>query len=294
MRFRSCLPKIATALAFAVVPIIALACGDPARDFVAGIEAAMVTVPAGSFVMGSEAGAPDASPPHEVTLSRPFAVLRHEVTFDEYDAYCELSGVPKPGDDGRGRGTMPVINVSYAAAARFCNFLSEAAGLRPCYNSTGFEFDAEADGYRLQTEAEWEYAARGGPAGTAGTGPASGGQAYSGSAVADEVAWYGDLAAPRPVEGKAPNALGLYDMSGNVWEWCNDWYGDDYYARSPAVDPLGAAYKDVSGGYGAKRVRRGGNYHESAEHAAVWARSCDRPTQADAGMGFRIARTAGG
>lgn len=272
-----------TALSIVATASIALAsCGDAAGDLVGRIESSMVTVPSGAFMMGYGGGPSDAAPAHAVTVSGAFALLRHEVTFDEYDAFCGLSGAVPPGDDGRGRGPMPVVNVSYADATRFCNYLSEAAGLRPYYSSTGFEFDPEADGYRLPTEAEWEYAARG-----AGTEAFD----YAGSASAGDVAWFGDLDAPRPVEGKAPNAIGAYDMSGNVWEWCNDWYDDDYYSRSPEVDPPGAEYRDAAGGYGARRVRRGGNYHEADAHATVWARSCDRPTQADPGIGFRIART---
>jgi len=258
-------------------------CKNPARDLVGRVEAAMVVVPAGTFVMGRDDGPPDASPSRTVSITSPFAMLRHEVTFDEYDAYCAASGAVRPGDAGNGRGPMPVVNVSYADAARFCNFLSEAAGLEPCYGPTGFEFYPGSDGYRLPTEAEWEYAARG--AGSAGF-------EYAGSDTPEDVAWFGDLPAPRPVEGKRPNALGIYDLSGNVWEWCNDWYGDDWYARGLSADPIGPAYKEVSGGYGARRVRRGGNYHEAAVHASVWSRSCDRPGQADPGMGFRIVRRA--
>lgn len=268
--------------AIAAAAVALSACGDPARDLVGRIESSMVTVPPGTFAMGVDGGPPDAGPAHEVTVTRPFALLRHEVTFDEYDAYCELSGASRPRDEGRGRGAMPVVDVSYADAARFCNYLSGAAGLRPCYDSNGFRSDASAGGYRLPTEAEWEYAARG-----------AGSEAfdYAGSAAAGDVAWYGDLKAPRPVEGKAPNAIGAYDMSGNVWEWCNDWYDDDYYSRSPEADPPGSEYRDAAGGYGARRVRRGGNYHEAEIHATVWARSCDLPGQADPGIGFRIART---
>ena len=264
-----------------------ISCSLPAARLAKRIESAMVVVPAGSFRMGSLEGRPDAAPIHEVAVTRAFSMLRHEVTFLEYDEYCELSGAARPADASRGRGDMAVVNVSFSNAVKFCNFMSVAAGLTPCYDSSGFTFDAAADGYRLPSEAEWEYAARGGPA----ADRPDGGFAYSGSSIAEDVAWFGDLDNPRPVEGKAPNALGLFDMSGNVWEWCNDWYSGDYYAKSPAVDPRGASYADVAGGYGAKRVRRGGNYHESADNATVWARSCDVPSQADTGMGFRIVRT---
>ncbi len=251
-------------------------------ELAAAVEAAMVRVEAGSFAMGGDAGSPNARPAHMVRITRSFRMLRHEVTFEEYDAYCELSGEAKPRDAGWGRGPRPVINVSWYAAVRFCNFLSRAAGLAPCYSDDGRDCDFGASGYRLPTEAEWEYAARGGAKGS--------GLAYAGSGDPALVAVFGDAERPAPVESLAPNELGLYDMSGNVHEWCNDWYAGGYYAASPAVDPRGPGAAEADRASGIKRVRRGGNYHESAASAAVFARSRDLPTQADPGMGFRIVR----
>ena len=133
-----------------------------ALELVRAIEAAMVRVEAGVFTMGSDQGLPDTRPAHSVALSRSFLVSRHEATFEEYDAYCALSGARNPKDNGWGRGRQPVIDVSYTDAVRFCNFLSRSAGLTPCYDEDGRVWDFSANGYRLPTEAEWEYAARGG------------------------------------------------------------------------------------------------------------------------------------
>jgi len=249
---------------------------------VAAIEGAMVRVEAGSFAMGSEEGSANARPVHEVLITRSFLMLRHEVTFEEFDAYCALAGEAKPRDAGWGRGARPVIYVSHYAAARFCNYMSRAAGLSPCYSEDGKFCDLAASGYRLPTEAEWEYAARGGNRGE--------GRPYSGSDDPALVACFGDAERPAPVESFAPNELGLYDMSGNVHEWCNDWYAAAYYEKAPAEDPPGPTFAEADRSSGVRRIRRGGNYHESAASVTVFARSRDLPTQADSGMGFRIVR----
>ena len=251
----------------------------------------MVSVEAGVFAMGSVEGLPDSRPAHSVAITRPFRILRHEVTFEEYDAYCALAFARSPMDNGWGRGRQPVINVSYTDAVRFCNFLSRAAGLAPCYDEDGRSFDPAANGYRLPTEAEWEYAARG--------GSRSRGFHHSGSDDPAEVAVYGDASNPAPVESRKPNELGLYDMSGNVWEWCQDWYAAAWYSKAPAgsldgtaplADPIGPGIAEADRSYGVKRVRRGGNYHENIAAATVFFRSRDLPKQADPGMGFRIVR----
>ncbi len=266
--------------------------GSSARNLVETVESAMVAVEPGVFIMGSNRGLPDSRPAHSVAVTRPFRILRHEVTFQEYDAYCALSGARSPRDNGWGRDSRPVIDVSYTDAAKFCNFLSRAAGRTPCYDEEGRTFDPSADGYRLPTEAEWEYAARG--------GSRSRGYRLSGSDDPAEVAVLGDASSPAAVESKKSNELGIFDMSGNVWEWCQDWYAAGWYSKAPAgsldgsspwADPAGPGIAEADRPFGVNRVRRGGNYHESADSAAVHFRSRDLPRQADPGMGFRIVRT---
>ena len=188
----------------------------------------MVAVEGGTFRMGSYSGSSDEKPLHSVTVSD-FNISKTEVTFEQYDVFCDATGRNKPGDEGWGRGDRPVINVNWLDAVAYCEWKSKATGKT----------------YRLPTEAEWEYAARG--------GNMSKGYKYSGSNNLDTIAWYKNNSGweTHPVAQKQPNELGLYDMSGNVWEWCSDWYGD--YSSSPQTDPQGSN----SGDY---RVRRGGSF----------------------------------
>src|SRR5262249_28372643 len=139
----------------------------------------------------------------------------------------------------------PVERTQWTDAVRFCNKCSELDGLTPCYDLNTWECRFEADGYRLPTEAEWEYACRAG----------SQAKYCFGDAEADltRFAWFkpGSGGMTRPVGQKLPNRWGLYDMHGNVWQWCNDWYAESSYAESPRQDPKGPSA-------GKKRVLRGG------------------------------------
>ena len=138
---------------------------------------------------------------------------------------------------------------------------------------------SEVVGYRLPTEAEWEYAARGGRH----CSP----HKYSGSDIVDEVAWYWDNldGITYEVGQKQPNALGIYDMSGNVWEWCSDWWDSNNYSEGPATNPYNST--DGSG-----RVRRGGSWDNGAAHVRVAFRNYYSPTSTnDNRLGFRICRT---
>ncbi len=137
----------------------------------------------------------------------------------------------------------------------------------------------DANGYRLPTEAEWEYAARG--------GNQSQGYTYSGGNNLDDVAWYGynSGSVTHEVGTKQPNELGIYDMSGNVWEWCNDWYDGNYYSNSPIYNPKGPSS-------GSRRVRRGGGWSREPNCCRVADRDYDFPTSSYGDLGFRIARSA--
>jgi formylglycine-generating enzyme required for sulfatase activity len=247
----------------------------------------MVLVEAGSFQMGSTAGRPDEQPVHTVRITHSFYIAKYAVTFDDYDLFCEDTNRTKPADRGKGRGMMPVINMTWYDAAAYCNWLSEKEGLTPCYRGSGktIQCDFSANGYRLPTEAEWEYAAHG--------GQQSLGYFFAGGDNPDEIAWYGANSGGliHPVGQKKPNELGLYDMNGNMFEWCWDWYAADYYAMSPADDPRGpSSAPAATSPRGPERVRRGGSWEEAAENIRITSRSCDWASYAG-DSGFRLART---
>lgn len=168
---------------------------------------------------------------------------------------------------------LPVERVSWYDAVCFCNALSKWEGFEPCYliNREDVKLAPSAVGYRLPTEAEWEYAARG--------GIQSRGYQYAGSDYMEIVGWYDGNSEKKTHEvgRKNANELGLYDMSGNVWEWCWDWRGD--YYSSVQVNPLGAA----TGSY---RVYRGGGWGSSAGNCAVSCRSSSSPDYASSTLGF--------
>ncbi|WP_289059720.1 SUMF1/EgtB/PvdO family nonheme iron enzyme, partial [uncultured Mesotoga sp.] len=240
----------------------------------------------GSFIMGDTwgDGFSDEKPTHKVELTYDFYVGKYPVTFDEYDRYCGETGSTKPSDSGWGRGRRPVINVSWNDAIEYCNWLSEKEGLPIAYYGDGSLLDenrretediTRVKGYRLLTEAEWEYAARG--------GKKSMGYKYSGSNSPDSVAWYRGNSGGKTHEvgQKKRNELGLCDMSGNVYEWCSDWY--ESYSSSAQTNPYNNS--------GSGRVCRGGGWGSFAASTRVAFRSFYTPTSALYDLGFRIART---
>lgn len=214
--------------------------------FIKSIEKAMVLVEGGKFKMGGEGVAEDCIPVHDVEVSA-FYMSRFMLTVEQFKFFVDQTGYKTAADSVKGgfvidhddvlgfkkgvdwtcdelgkkrtENNYPILYVNWQDAGAFCNWLSNLT----------------RDKYRLPTEAEWEYAARG--------GNKSRQYKYSGSNTLDSVAWHGRNSnlLVQPVGTKQPNELGLYDMSGNVWQWCRDWYSKDYYANSPLQNPKGPA-----------------------------------------------------
>ncbi len=257
-----------------------------------GVE--MMHIEAGEFIMGCGDCKPNEQPVHTVILTHSFYLARHTVTFEQYNAYCGQTGQPLMDDRGWGHD-VPMFGLNWFDAVEYCNWLSEREGLIPCYgersrsSNNSIIWDYEADGYRLPTEAEWEYAARG--------GPSNQDYFYPGSDDPNEVAWYADNSdgRPHPVGQKMPNALGLYDMSGNVSEFCWDLYTTEYYryitGNLPAVDPLGMERMHTYSAATRPNISlRGGNFMSPVDELRVTARGYDVPLHY--GMyGIRLART---
>jgi len=235
----------------------------------------LIVIPAGSFLMGSPEGEEgrldEEGPQHRVTLARPFAIGRLAVTFDDYDAFCAATKRERPDDDeGWGRGRQPVINVSWNDAVAYCQWLSAQTG----------------QGYRLPSEAEWEYACR---AGTAT--PFHFGETIS----TDQANYDGNDTFGRGVQGKyrgrtvevgslPANPWGLHEVCGNVWEWCEDCWNDSY-AGAPTD---GSAWRH---GDCCSRVLRGGSWDGSPGFARAAIRNYFSPENRIQDYGFRLART---
>jgi formylglycine-generating enzyme required for sulfatase activity len=236
----------------------------------------MLPVPGGKYVMGSAEGNPDESPVHPVTVS-PFLMGRTEVTQEQYRKVMGTN--PSLFTKGDNAATQPVERVTWYDAVAFCNKLSSIEGLPLVYtvvvSATGTTVtqDRRKTGYRLPTEAEWEYAARGGSS----LAP----WWLAGDDDPTNVAWT-DGRSASPVATLEPNALGLYDLSGNVWEWCWDWYGK--YTVETQNDPEGPTA-------GVLKVGRGGSWRAAAWNARVSSRSYDGPGAKANILGFRVVRS---
>jgi len=202
--------------------------------------------------------------------------------------YCQISWDGSSFVVDLGKGNYPCVEVSWYGAAACCNYRSEKEGLSPCYDLSDWSCDWNANGYRLPTEAEWEYAAKGGWNGSY--------TKYSGSDNPDSVAWYWENSdvpgnsefwsdrGTLQVGTKAANELGIHDMAGNVWEWCNDWYDLDYYESSPTSNPRGPPDSNMG------RILRGGSWYCIAHYCRVADRSRSHSSHTNFGYGFRCVR----
>jgi formylglycine-generating enzyme required for sulfatase activity len=239
-------------------------------------------LPGGEFLMGSDKGNPDEAPMHKVKLS-PFLIDKFEVTHGLF-AKAQLPNPSHWQDNPK----KPVERVRWRDAKQYCNERSLLEKLKPCYNEKTPDFDCDyaANGYRLPTEAEWEYACRAGTGGAFDFGPADKLRQFS---------WFADNATEKThaVGDKKPNRWGIFDLYGNVSEWCEDVYSATYYKESAAVDPPGPPNpgKDV------KRVMRGGSWKASADMCGATVRQAERTGDSDACFftdycGFRCVRRA--
>ncbi|MEY3243168.1 MAG: hypothetical protein RIR11_4607 [Bacteroidota bacterium] len=229
----------------------------------------MLPIPGGTDTIGK------GEERHAVTLS-PFKMAKTETTWWQYNLFCEATKKrtpkkPKWGSDG----DNPVVYVSWYDAVEYANWLSEREGRRTAMRISGsgdddYEIILLSNSYRLPTEAEWEYAAR-----------ARSPFEYAGSSDLDSVAWYDDNSDSRshPVAEKKANAFGLYDMSGNVWEWCWDWYAE--YNKNEILNPKGVEK-------GVKRINRGGSWRYVMEDCNVRYRYYFPPVTSTYALGFRL------
>jgi len=242
--------------------------------------AQMVYLAGGEFKMGTDRGNPDEAPAHQVKVSA-LLMDKFEVTQDMF----KRAQLPNPSH-WQENAQKPVERVRWRDAKRYCNERSLLEQLEPCYNEKTPDWDCNyaASGYRLPTEAEWEYACR---AGTEGD------YDFDRMDKLRQYAWFSEDAEQKThvVGQKKPNGFGIYDLYGNVSEWCEDVYSPTYYKESPVSDPPGPA----SPGKDVKRVIRGGSWKTSAEQCRVTARQGQRTGDTDACFstdfcGFRCVR----
>jgi formylglycine-generating enzyme required for sulfatase activity len=270
---------------------------DGQRDQTVGATPRMITIQPGTFIMGS----PDSEPcrktgetRHEVVLTHTFEIQSTEVTQKQYVA---LMGVMPFSQCGL---PCPVADVSWRLAAQYCNALSQKAGLAQCYTCTGADETLQCSvaapyssggksiydclGYRLPTEAEWEYSYRAGTTTALYNGPV--GSSCDVDPNADAIGWYRANSGLKlqPVGLKQPNAWGLYDMAGNTWEWVNDLYVADL-GTAKITNPAGPAVADIY------RVIRGGSSEENVQVMRAANRNPYDQSGSFSDYGFRVART---
>ena len=218
----------------------------------------MIWIPGGTFMMGSKDGDDDEKPVHEVTVDG-FYMDQYEVTVGQFKVFCKATDREMPGQPEWNKDNHPAVNVSWNDAAAYAQWADK----------------------HLPTEAEWEYAARGGLEG----------KSYPcGDFIShDDANYYGTGGKDRwsgtsPVGSFSANPYGLYDMAGNVWEWCSDWYDSDYYKHTPGLNPRGPES-------GSKHVLRGGSWGGYAFNISVAIRNYYGIDDSDDYVGFRCVRS---
>jgi len=224
----------------------------------------IVTIPAGSFLMGSESGQDNERPVHHVWVDG-FGLGKYPVTHRQYEIYLQSTGAPAPkywGEPSFADGLKPVVGVTWFEAVAYCQWLSAESGKE----------------FRLPTEAEWERAARGGKDGELFP------WGDDGPEVSSQIGCDAIAGGPARVGVNEPNGFGLYDMSEGVHEWCSDYYDYNYYRYSPERNPPGAAS-------GERRASRGGSWRHHVKFARCAARSSLPPGLQYSDYGFRVAVT---
>ncbi len=251
----------------------------------------LILVEKGAFMMGDiwGVGASDEKPTHKVIFDYDFYIGKYEVTLSEYSLFLEAKGQTRASETvAPEMKELPVTNVTWWDAIAYCNWLSEMEGLAVAYRLLGEPeegqlLDSEGKittdvanvvGYRLPTEAEWEFAARG--------GILSRGFIYSGSDDPDQVAWHPSNSGgeAQDVGKKVPNELGIFDMSGNVWEWCSDWHA--LYSDSERINPYVSS--------GTLKPIRGASFGDEVTCSRVSYRGYVYPDNANDFFGFRVCR----
>src|ERR1043165_6748901 len=256
----------------AFVIFIAVGCrhdnNDPPKDNGDGpvqTVAEMVLIPAGTFTMGDSAGRKDEAPPRSVSVDA-FHMDKAPVTQEFFTKVMGFN--PSKRKDPK----CPVEKAQWTIAIQFCNKCSEAEKLTPCYDLKTGACNFQADGYLLPTEAEWEYACRAGSTGKYCFG--------DNESELPKYAWFkpGSMGKTQPVGTKEANRFGLFDMHGNVWQWCNDWYSPTYYGESPKDNPHGPEA-------GKERVLRGGAWDSPPDKCRAAYRTKEAPAFDDACFG---------
>jgi len=238
-----------------------------AREFVTQSGVEMFQIPSGWFIMGDKEGDVD-EVPHKVYIDS-FYIDKYLVTQEEYEKVM--------GENiARWKGKKnPVEQVRWSDAVNYCNTRSLQEGLQPCYDTETWECNFNVKGYRLPTEAEWEYVCR------AGTNT----KFHFGNNLNDlkNFSWFKENSGgrPRPVGQKLPNPWGIFDLYGNVWEWCNDYYKVDYYQESPEKNPKGPVTGD-------NKVLRGGSWDSDANQCRSSYRYNEVPGYSDICFGYDI------